>query len=121
MPDIKPSLCRFFFEIFSTKNKKHMKNIQIFENTEFGSVRTIVNDNGDVLFNANDVCAALGHGNPRQALASHVDDPDVTKLDMGVVTGKKADGTDATQLVSTNFVNESGLYAMQGCRPLSWG
>ena len=31
---------------------------------------------------------------------------------MGVVTGKKADGTDAYQTVNTTFINESGVYSL---------
>lgn len=31
---------------------------------------------------------------------------------MGVVTGKKADGTDAYQTVITTFINESGVYSL---------
>ena len=30
----------------------------------------------------------------------------------GVVTGKKADGTDAFQIVATTFINESGVYSL---------
>jgi prophage antirepressor-like protein/phage anti-repressor protein len=69
-------------------------------------------DNGEIWFCANDVCACLGYSNPRKALDDHCDTSDVTKRYIGVVTGKKADGSDAIQQVATNFVNESGLYAL---------
>jgi Rha family phage regulatory protein len=69
-------------------------------------------DNGEIWFCANDVCACLGYSNPRDALDKHCDRGDVAKRDIGVVTGKKADGSDAIQQVATNFVNESGLYAL---------
>ena len=45
-------------------------NIQIFENSEFGSVRTIEED-GKVLFCGSDVAKALGYSNPRKALSDH--------------------------------------------------
>ena len=88
-----------------------MSNIQIFNHPQFGDIRTTgTPDNPE--FCAMDLCRALGYKNGRDALAKHVDDPDVAKRDMGVVTGKKADGTDAVQMVSASFVNESGMYSL---------
>lgn len=88
-----------------------MNEIQIFNNPEFGTVRTTGNPD-EPFFCASDICRALGYANSRKAIADHCEDPDVTKRYMGVVTGKKADGTDAVQDVMTTFVNESGLYAL---------
>lgn len=90
-----------------------MNELKIFENPDFGSVRIITDDTSDeLLFCANDVANALGYTNGRKAVADHVEDPDVTKRDIGVVTGKKSDGSDAYQIVNTTFVTESGLYAL---------
>ena len=88
-----------------------MSSIQVFNHPQFGDIRTTgTPDNPE--FCAMDLCRALGYKNGRDALAKHVDDPDVAKRDMGVVTGKKADGTDAVQMVSSSFVNESGMYSL---------
>lgn len=65
-----------------------------------------------MLFCANDVTNALEYSNGRDAISRHVDIRDVVKHDMGVVTGKKADGTDAYQTVVTTFINESGVYSL---------
>jgi prophage antirepressor-like protein len=65
-------------------------------------VRLQVDSDGEILFNANDVCEALELGNPRQAIDSHVDPEDVQKLDTLTAGG--------TQQV--NYVNLSGLYAL---------
>ncbi len=54
-------------------------------------------------FNANDVCAVLEFGNPRQAIESHVDVEDVQKLDATDNLGRTR---------QTNHINESGLYAL---------
>lgn len=79
----------------------------------FGQVRVITDDTSkELLFCANDVTNALGYSNGRDAIAKHVDTPDVAKRDMGVVTGKKADGTNAYQVVASTFVNESGVYSL---------
>lgn len=69
-------------------------------------------EDGEVYFNANDVCEILGYANSRDALRDHVEDPYVVKRDVRVVTGKKADGSDAIQDVRANFVTEPGLYAL---------
>ena len=90
-----------------------MDAIKIFESPQFGQVRIITDDaSGELLFCAKDVTEALGYSNGRDAIAKHVEHPDVAKRDMGVVTGKRADGTEAFQMVSTTFVNESGVYAL---------
>ena len=90
-----------------------MNEIQIFKHPMFGQVRVITDDaSEELLFCANDVTLALGYTNGRKAVLDHVDTPDVTKRDMGVVTGKKADGTDAFQIVATTFINESGVYSL---------
>lgn len=90
-----------------------MDAVKIFNHPVFGQVRIIEDDaSSELLFCANDVTNALGYSNGRDAIAKHVDDPDVAKRDMGVVTGKRADGTDAYQIVATTFVNESGVYSL---------
>ena len=55
-----------------------MNQIQIFQNQEFGAIRTISNEQGDVLFCANDVCNALGYDQPRKAVKRHVCEEDGT-------------------------------------------
>lgn len=90
-----------------------MDALKIFSNPKFGQVRIITDDaSGELLFCANDITQALGYANGRKAVADHVEEGDVTKRDMGVVTGKKADGTDAFQIVSTTYITESGVYAL---------
>ena len=48
------------------------KEIKIFENEEFGSVRTLKEEAGRVVFCGKDVAAALGYTNSRDAIATHV-------------------------------------------------
>lgn len=78
-----------------------MSNIQIFENPEFGKVRT-VDVNGEPWLVGKDIAEALGYSNPRKALADHVDTEDkgVTKCD---TLGGMQDFT---------IINESGLYSL---------
>lgn len=79
-----------------------MNELQIFENTEFGSVRTLmVNDNP--YFVGKDVAAILGYAKPLNALATHVDEDD--SLKQGLI-----DSMGRTQ--ETILINESGLYSL---------
>jgi anti-repressor protein len=88
-----------------------MNDIQVFNNEQFGTIRTCGTPD-EPLFCAADICRALGFTNGRKAIADHCDDPDVTKRYVGVVTGKRSDGEDAIQNVEMTFVNESGLYSL---------
>lgn len=65
-------------------------------------IRTATDEHGEIWFVANDLCAALELGNPRQALETHVDAEDVQQMDTLTPGGKQL----------TNHVNESGLYAL---------
>lgn len=75
-----------------------MNELQIFNNEEFGIIRTITKDN-EPMFCLMDICKALGMKNPTM-VASRLEDDEVTKFDLGSKRGE------------TNFVTESGLYAV---------
>lgn len=87
-----------------------MNNLKIFENNEFGEVRTTVIDD-EPYFSLNDVCRILEINNPSQA-KTRLRRPGVISNEVGVVTGKKSDGTDAIQNISMTFINESNLYKL---------
>lgn len=46
-------------------------NIQIFNNPKFGDVRTVIAENGNILFCLSDVAKALGYTNPQKAVRDH--------------------------------------------------
>lgn len=58
-----------------------MNEIKIFENAEFGSVRTVETEEGKVLFCGADVAKALGYSNSRDALVRHCKEKGVAKHD----------------------------------------
>ena len=80
-----------------------MNEIQIFQNSEFGAIRTICNEQGEPLFCAKDVALALGYKKPLDAIAHHVESEDSVKHGL-------LDNRGCKQL--TIFINESGLYAL---------
>lgn len=74
--------------------------IQIFNNPEFGEVRTVVIE-GDPWMVGKDVAEILGYSNPQKAIRDHVDAEDKTVNESFTVNGTQ--GT---------LINESGLYAL---------
>ena len=81
-----------------------MNQIQIFQNLEFGAIRTLSNEQGEPMFCGKDVAEALGYKKPENAVAKHVDHEDkTTTLIQGSGSNYK------TQAI---FINESGLYAL---------
>lgn len=85
-----------------------MNNLQIFNNAEFGQIRTVTINN-EPMFCLADVCRILEIGNVSQ-LKTRLDYAGVITNEVGVQTGWKSDGTPAMQKVKMNFVNEANLY-----------
>lgn len=83
--------------------------IQIFENEEFGKIRTLTDDD-KTLFCGKDVAEALGYAKPQNAIADHC--PHALKRGVGVQTGTKADGTPAFQNVEMKFITEGDVYRL---------
>ena len=77
--------------------------IQIFENQEFGTIRTMSNEQGEVMFCAKDVAVALGYKLTRKAVLDHVDKDDVLKRNLIDSLGRQQQAV---------FINESGLYSL---------
>ena len=76
-----------------------MNDIQIFNNEEFGQVRTIEID-GKPYFSAKGVAEALGYSNPRKAILDHC--KGVTKRDTLTAGGQQA----------VNFIPEGDIYRL---------
>jgi len=84
-------------------------NIQKFTSSEFGEIKVIMIE-GEPYFPATECAKILGYTNTREAIRRHC--PHVVKRDVGVETGKKADGTPACQIIQVNFIPESDLYRL---------
>lgn len=82
-----------------------MNELKIFENQDFGQVRTVVRD-GAPWFVAADVCRILGHTNVSVALQM-LDDDERGKQSLGQVS---ANGV--MQNRETNIISEAGLYEL---------
>ena len=95
-----------------SSNNKKAAPVFVFENPEFGMVRTATDENGEPWFCAKDLCDALGYKRADLAVKQHVNPHDAAKRCVWVEVGKKKDGTPAKRLTQMIFVNESGFYAL---------
>ena len=94
-------------------DKKQAAQVAVFENPEFGMVRTATDEKGEPWFCAKDLCDVLGYKNSSCAVNQHVRSSYVAKRYVarlaknrfGVCEGKM-------QVVQMIFVNESGFYAL---------
>lgn len=79
-----------------------MQELQIFENIEFGKIRTLKKNN-EIFFIGNDVAAILGYERTAKAIADHVEleDKDVVPIQDSI-----------GRMQNTAVINESGLYSL---------
>lgn len=80
-----------------------MNEIRIFENENFGSVRTVEIE-GEPWFVGRDIALALGYARPENAVKTHVEDDDKTTT--------LIQGSGSNYKSKVIIVNESGLYAL---------
>lgn len=80
-----------------------MNDLQIFNNSEFGTVRTLEDNNGAVLFAATDVAKALGYAKPQDAVTKHCR----YSVKRGVPHPQAPDKT-----IEMSFIPESDLFRL---------
>lgn len=85
------------------ERRNKMNEIQIFNNSEFGQVRSLVINN-EPWFVGKDVAEILGYSNPRDAISKHVDSEDKNSVAIrdGITRGNP----------NQTIINESGLYCL---------
>ena len=79
-----------------------MKELKIFENDEFGEIRTILDGSNEPWFVGKDITEVLEYRNGSRDINRHVDELD----------RKKEMIHDGNQLKETILINESGLYSL---------
>lgn len=81
----------------------------VFENAEFGKVRTIMID-GEPWFVGKDVAESLGYSNASKAVMTHVDDDDKTFKMVDIADSQN--GNMPIGQTKTALINESGVYSL---------
>lgn len=85
-----------------------MNELKVFQNEEFGEVRSLV-INDEPWFVGKDVAKALGYENPSKAIRDHVEEED-KKVGVQNVTPYISDNLGRKQYPT--FINESGVYSL---------
>lgn len=94
-------------------NKKQAAQVAVFENPEFGMVRTATDEKGDPWFCAKDLCDALGYKRADMAVKQHVRSSDAAKRCVArIAKNRYGECNGKMQVVQMIFVNESGFYAL---------
>lgn len=90
-----------------------MDKVSVFESSDFGELRIIVDPKGDVWFVASDVAKSLGYINAKDAVKRHVDDDDSILLQLSdFQRGSFWAPLEINELDSIRVINESGLYSL---------
>lgn len=98
-----------------------MNELQIFENEEFGRIRSVSIDEEPWLA-GKDVAIALGYKNTKDAIITHIDEEDrriIQRSEIATIENHLPKDVFPVNFVSgeipnrgLTFVNESGLYAL---------
>lgn len=90
-----------------------MDKVSVFESSDFGELRIIVDPKGDVWFVASDVAKSLGYINAKDAVKRHVDDDDSTLLQVSDNQWGVNQSLLKTRYIDNiRIINESGLYSL---------
>ena len=93
--------------------KKQAAQVAVFENPEFGMVRTATDEKGEPWFCAKDLCDALGYKRADLAVKQHVRSSDAAKRCVArIAKNRYGECYGKMQVVQMIFVNESGFYAL---------
>lgn len=93
------TLCLIYFFVSVRKENQNMKELQIFNNREFGLIRTIELE-GKPYFMASDVAKALGYIRPNDAINQHCR---ATVKHSTLISGK---------MQEVNFIGEGDMYRL---------
>ena len=94
-------------------NKKQAAQVAVFENPEFGTVRTATDDKGDPWFCAKDLCDVLGYRRAYDTVKQRVSSSDTIKYSVTrTVKNRYGECSGRVLVVQMIFVNESGFYAL---------
>lgn len=80
-----------------------MKDLKIFNNKEFGEIRSILDENNEPWFVGKDIAEILEYSRPTKAIQDHVDYEDKDEVPIQDSIGRNQ---------KTPIINESGLYSL---------
>ena len=94
-------------------NKKQAAQVAVFENPEFGTVRTATDEKDEPWFCAKDLCDVLGYKRAYDTVKQRVRSSDTIKYSVTrTVKNRYGECSGRGVVVQMIFVNESGFYAL---------
>ena len=94
-------------------NKKQAAQVAVFENPEFGTVRTATDEKDEPWFCAKDLCDVLGYKRAYDTVKQRVRSSDTIKYSVTrTVKNRYGECSGRGLVVQMIFVNESGFYAL---------
>ena len=94
-------------------NKKQAAQVAVFENPEFGTVRTATDEKDEPWFCAKDLCDVLGYKRSYDTVKQRVRSSDTIKYSVTrTVKNRYGECSGRGLVVPMIFVNESGFYAL---------
>ena len=94
-------------------NKKQAAQVAVFENPEFGMVRTATDEKGEPWFCAKDLCDVLGYKRAYDTVKQRISSSDTIKYSVTrTVKNRYGECSGRGVVVQMIFVNESGFYAL---------
>ncbi|WP_242976346.1 phage antirepressor KilAC domain-containing protein [Clostridium diolis] len=93
-----------------------MGGLRVFKDVRFGEIRWLKVNNKDYAVGI-DIARALGYKKPNDAISRHC--RGAVKHGVGVVTGKRRDGTDAIQIVEMSLIPEGDIFRLAAKSELS--
>lgn len=97
-----------------------MNNIQIFQNAQFGQIRTAVSESGEPLVAAIDVAKSLGYRDPAYAITAHCKGVEVfpTPTEGGVQTMKYIPESDVYRLIMRSKLPQAEAFQDWACNEI---
>ena len=93
-------------------NQNENIDVMVFENPEFGPIRTMNDKDGEPLFCCKDVCEALGFKRTSESIQQHVSKVDTVKRSIYFQRKLKNGTLGVKRKMEMLFINESGFYCL---------
>lgn len=97
------------FDVIEKPAKKDESRMRIFDNPDFGQVRTIVDEFNEPWFVGRDVASILGYKYPANAIQDHVDEEDKMVVQLSDIQSKLPDHMKGCKII---VINQRGISSL---------
>ena len=97
------------FDVIEKPAKKDESRMRIFDNPDFGQVRTIVDEFNEPWFVGRDIANILGYKYPANAIQDHVDEEDKMVMQLSDIQSKLPDHMKSSKII---VINQKGISSL---------